>query len=239
MNKAGERHGMAKHQRRTAAAASRAARTAPGHPGASTPSRSRTPESEHTQPEPEGPNRKRQSYLEAVVVYEQGIRQIQQHDFARAADLLGRVVTAFPQERELCERARLYLSLCDRQLRPATDEPQSLAERIYAATLALNAGTVDRAIAFLRGVLRENPTHDQALYMLATAYAQRGDVQVAIPYLQQAIESNPDNRVLARVDPDLAGLRAEDTIAALLESPLLQRDGDRNRKRSVRTRSAR
>jgi len=172
-----------------------------------------------------------------VALYEQGVCQIQQHDFARAADFLGLVVSAFPQERELCERARLYLSLCDRQLRPAADEPQSLAERIYAATLALNAGNVARAIEFLEGVVREDSTNDQALYMLATAYAQRGELQVAIPYLQQAIASNPDNRVLARVDPDLADLRAEDTIAALLESPLVQPDGDR--KRSIRPHSAR
>jgi tetratricopeptide (TPR) repeat protein len=110
-----------------------------------------------------------------------------------------------------------------------------VAERIYAATLALNAGDIDRAIDYLDGVLREDPANDQALYMLATAHAQRGNVEVAIPYLEQAIASNPDNRVLARFDPDLAGLRAEDTIAALLESPLLHTDGDR--KRSVRTRA--
>jgi tetratricopeptide (TPR) repeat protein len=186
----------------------------------------------------ESANSKQTSHLEAIALYEAGIRQIQQHEFARAADLLSRVVTAFPHERELCERARLYLSLCDRQLRPAAAEPQSLAERIYAATLALNAGNGARAIDFLEGVLRQDPTNDQALYMLATAYAQRGDLEVAIPYLQQAIASNPDNRVLARVDPDLADLRTEDTIAALLESPLAPPPGE-DRKRSARPRSAR
>jgi tetratricopeptide (TPR) repeat protein len=189
--------------------------------------------------------------LEAVAIYEQGIRLIQQHDFIRAADLLNRLVAAFSEERELCERARLYLTLCDRQIRPALDEPQSLSERIYAATLALNAGESGRAIGYLDSVRRDDPANDQALYMLATAYAQLGNVQVAILYLRQAIESNPDNRVLARFDPDLADLRAEDTIAALLESPLLPLDshdkqarslragpnGDRNR--STRGRSAR
>lgn len=188
-------------------------------------------------PAPESSSPRRASYPEAVGLYEQGVRLIQQHDFARAADLLSRLVSSFPQERELCERARLYLSLCDRQLRPAASEPQSLPERIYAATLAMNAGEVERATAYLEGVLREDPGNDRALYMLATAYAQRGNVQVAIPYLQQAIASNPDNRVLARFDPDLAGLRAEDTIAALLESPLLQHDGssiDSGRKAALR-----
>ncbi len=237
MNKAGERHGMAKYQRRTAAAGSGSSRSAPKRARARPPIPVAPPAGAADPSPPQEDIHKRQSYLEAVVVYEAGIRQIQAHDFARAADLLARVVNAFPQERELCERARLYLSLCDRQLRPAADEPQSLAERIYAATLALNAGQVERAIAFLGSVLREDSRNDQALYMLASAYAQRGDLQVAIPYLRQAIESNPDNRVLARVDPDLAGLRAEDTIAALLASPPFRPDGDP--KRPIRTRSAR
>jgi tetratricopeptide (TPR) repeat protein len=186
-------------------------------------------------PEPSIGEAKRTSFLEAVAIYEQGVRQLQRHDFLGAAERLRRIVTAFPQERELCERARLYLSLCDRQLQPAAAEPQSLEERIYAATLALNAGDVDRAVGHLDAVLGQDPANDTALYLLAIAHAQRGNLEVAIPYLQQAIASNPDNRVLARSDPDLEGLRAEDTIAALLDSPLLQPASDP--KRSPRTRA--
>lgn len=224
---------MAKQQRRIAAA-SKAARVPRRAPHAA-PSAIARPSG--LAPPPEGSNTKQTSHLEAVAVYEQGIRQLQRHDFSGASESLQRVVAAFPDERELCERARLYLVLCNKHLQPVADEPQSLPERLYAATLALNTGDVERAIEYLDGVRREDPTNDQALYMLATAYAQRGNVELAIPYLQQAIESNPDNRVMARFDPDLAGLRAEDTIAALLESP--QRQPDDHRKRSVRSRPAR
>jgi tetratricopeptide (TPR) repeat protein len=215
---------MAKPQRRTSAAASNPARDRR--------TASRLSAALHVRPiadTPPVPAVKVQpaSHLEALAAYEQGIHHLQEHDFAWAADIFGRVLAAFPEEREICERARLYLALCDRHLRPAIDEPQSQAERIYAATLALNAGDVDRAIYYLDSVRRDDPVNDQVLYMLATAHAQRGNVQVAIPYLQQAIESNPDNRVLARFDPDLEDLRAEDTIAALLEPPLLHPNGDR------------
>jgi tetratricopeptide (TPR) repeat protein len=207
---------MAKPQRRTALAANRAARKPRTAPRARPPALvSSTTDNDRQSP----PDTKRPGYLDALAVYEQGIRLIQQHDFVRATDLLNRLLAAFPAERELCERARLYLTLCDRQLRPALGEPQSSSECIYAATLALNAGDPERAIGYLESVNRDDSAHEQALYMLATAHAQRGNVQLAIPYLQQAIESNPDNRILARFDPDLAGLRAEDTIAALLESP--------------------
>ena len=54
------------------------------------------------------------------------------------------------------------------------------------------------------------------MYLLAVAHAVRGDAGVAIRYLEQAIEANPENRSLARVDPDLEALRRETALAALL-----------------------
>jgi predicted Zn-dependent protease len=82
--------------------------------------------------------------------------------------------------------------------------------------LALNAGELDRAHAHLEHIVRDHPVHDQALYMLAVTAAARSQVPNAIRYLQQAIAANPENRALARMDPDLETLRQDPTVAALL-----------------------
>jgi predicted Zn-dependent protease len=169
------------------------------------------------------------TYFEAVALYEQAVRTLQQHNFAKAADLLRHMMTTFPEERELAERSRVYLTLCERQLRPLTAEPQNTSERLYAATLALNAGDIDAAVHHLERILQEQPGHDQALYMLAVSYAQRDQVADAIRYLQQAIEANPENRALARMDPDLDDLRDDDAVSALLESPSAMRAADPKR----------
>lgn len=157
------------------------------------------------------------------------MRTLQQRNFARAAELLGRIVTSYPQEKELGERARLYVALCQRQIQPPSDEPQSVNERLYAATLALNAAEVDRAIGYLERVLEDDAVNDQALYMLATAYAARGATDLAIGYLQRAIATNPENRALARTDPDLAAIRSDETVTALLDGSMLAPGVDRRR----------
>jgi outer membrane protein assembly factor BamD (BamD/ComL family) len=172
---------------------------------------------------------KRSTYVDAVTLYEQAIRTLQQHNFAKAADLLSRMVAGFPDERELIERSRMYLTLCERQLRPLTAEPQNTAERLYAATLAVNAGKPEEAVRHLERILKDEPAHDQALYMLAVSHAQRDEVADAIRYLQQAIEANPENRALARLDPDLDDLRDDDAVSELLESPLAMRAADPKR----------
>lgn len=176
----------------------------------------------------EGPAR-RSTYVDAVAVYEQAVRTLQQHNFAKAADLLRHMVSVFPEERELIERSRMYLALCERQLRPLTAEPTTTAERLYAATLALNAGKPEQAVAHLQRILKDEPGHDQALYMLAVSYAQQDEVADAIRYLQQAIEANPENRALARLDPDLDDLRDDDAVSELLVSPLAMRAPDTKR----------
>ena len=161
---------------------------------------------------------RRSTYVEAVGLYEQALRTLQQHNFAKAADLLKHMVSTFPEERELIERSRVYLNLCQRQLQPLTAEPQNTPERLYAATLALNDARLDDAVSHLERILHDNPSHDQALYMLAVAYAQREATPDAIRYLQQAIEANPENRALARVDPDLDDLRDDDGVWELLNT---------------------
>jgi hypothetical protein len=52
--------------------------------------------------------------------------------------------------------------------------------------------------------------------MLAVVHTERRDTELAIRYLAQAIEANPENRSLARVDPDLGALRGVAGLTALL-----------------------
>ena len=75
--------------------------------------------------------------------------------------------------------------------------------------------------------------------MLAVAHAQRGEHAEAIAHLERAIALNPENRALARRDPDLEPLRDDDAFRAALEAAAdVARVPDR-RRRPLRTRSAR
>lgn len=171
----------------------------------------------------------RSTYVEAVGIYEQALRTFQQQNFAKAADLFRHVISSFPDERELLDRVKLYITVCERHLTPPTAEPRNTEERLYAATLALNAGNPGGALTHLERVRQDDPANDRALYMLAVAHTQRGEPAVAIPYLEQAIEANGENRALARFDPDLEALRAEDAVVALLEAPSVARTTEHKR----------
>ena len=162
-----------------------------------------------------GPAR-RPTYSEAVSHYERGMRALQEHRFQEAADAFRAVLLQYPEEKELNDRVRLYLGLCERHLNSAP-EPKTLDERLYAATLALNAGDKHTAMRHLGEILAQEPNHDGALYMFAVAYALNNDNEKALSYLRRAIEQNPDNRALALQDGDLERLMQDQSIRAALE----------------------
>jgi Tfp pilus assembly protein PilF len=166
---------------------------------------------------------KKPAYYEAIAVYETGVRALQRHDFAGAAEHFRSVLQRYPDERELVERATLYLRVCERETANRATGPRTPAERIYAATLALNAGNADLALSHLRQALAEDPNSDHGSYIMAVALSDRGQYGEAAEFLRQAIALNPDNRSLARQDPDLAVLRETDAgrqaLTASIQAP--------------------
>lgn len=173
-------------------------------------------------PAPSGPAR-RANYADAVGLYEKGLEALQRHDYNKALEFFEKVLTSFPDERELHERVRLYLNICRRHATPKATAPQTVQERLYASTLALNGGRYDEAISHLRLVRDEDPDNDHALYMLAVAHAQRGEHAESIAHLERAIALNPENRALARRDADLDPLHDDDAFHHALNA------GSRNR----------
>ena len=190
-------------------------------------------------PPPTAPPR-RSTYVEAVAIYERGLEALQRHEYQAAIDLLESVLRIYPDEKELHERVKLYLNICQRQSTPREPAPQTIEERLYASTLAINGGRYDEAIVHLRLVRDEDPDNEHALYMLAVAHAQRDEHAEAIAHLERAIALNPENRALARRDPDLEPLREDEAFRAALEAPHApQPQRIDPRRRPVRSKSAR
>jgi tetratricopeptide (TPR) repeat protein len=160
------------------------------------------------------------TYHEAVALYERGLQALQRRDFAAAANALRSVIQQYPDERELLERARLYLKVCERELEPKEPPaPRTADEWVYAATVAMNAGQESMAEQHLLRALAENPRHDHAHYMTAVAAARRGDRAAALDHLRHAVTLNPENRSLARQDPDLDSLREHEGFREALDAP--------------------
>jgi tetratricopeptide (TPR) repeat protein len=169
-------------------------------------------------------------FYEAVAIYERGVQALQRHDYIAAADQFRVILDKYPEERELLERARLYLRVCERETARQPAGPKTPAERVYAATVALNSGDHAGALDQLQRALTDDPESDHAHYTMAVALGMRGRVDEALGYLRNAIGLNPDNRGLARQDPDLESVRGHDSFLSVLDTPAMSRRRSRPRR---------
>ncbi len=179
---------------------------------AAKPAAGRVPSRAHQAAAPAGPAAREQ----AVEAFERGFRALQQRQFDRAASALKTVVNGFPDEKELQERARVYLSICERQLAGA--RPRSFEEKLNAATVSINRGAIDDSLRLLRDLEADNPLSDHVQYLLTVAFTSTGDIDKALSHLRRAIELNPENRFLSKSDADLEPLRQHAGFLAASEA---------------------
>ena len=152
-------------------------------------------------------------------MYERGLQALQRRDFAASAEALRNVIARYPDERELLERARLYLKVCERELEPKEPAPKTPDELVYAATVALNAGDEPAALRHVQRAITDDPTHAHGHYMMAVLSVRRNDAGIAIEHLRRAISLDPENRSLARQDTELEALRDDASFRSIVETP--------------------
>jgi tetratricopeptide (TPR) repeat protein len=151
--------------------------------------------------------------------FDRGVAALQKRKFDESERHFLDLIQKYPNERELVDRARMYLAVCARRKdseRPASAEPEDF---YYAAVLEKNRGNVDEAIEHLKRASRRNGDGDGRIdFLLACCYAQRGEARVAAEHLRRAIDEDGRHRVLARHDRDFDPVREAPEFLELLAS---------------------
>jgi tetratricopeptide (TPR) repeat protein len=80
-----------------------------------------------------------------------------------------------------------------REVDSAIEMEPSRPLELYSATLRSKAGDFEGAIAFLEGLLEQEPESDELVYNLGIVYGEIGESDRAIEYMRRALELNPDN----------------------------------------------
>jgi tetratricopeptide (TPR) repeat protein len=149
--------------------------------------------------------------------YDRGVAALQKKKLDEAERHFLDLIQKYPEERELVDRARVYVTICERQRRdprPALTEPEDF---YYAAVLEKNRGNVGEAIEHLKRAARKNGG-GRVDFLLACCYAQQGDLETALSHLQKAIEEDQRHRFLARHDRDFDPVREAPEFQKLLAS---------------------
>ena len=119
-------------------------------------------------------------------------------------------------ERDVANRARLHMAMCDRRLQESTVNLRTSEDYYNYGVALLNTRNVGEARGHLQKALELAPGSDHIHYALAAALALDGDAAGAYDNLKRAIDLEPRNRLIARQDADLAHVANQPPFNALL-----------------------
>ena len=146
--------------------------------------------------------------------YEEAVRLFQAQKYDRAETLFEKVQQG--PNRALAHRAEVHLRICRQRLHPPVVKLQNVEDRYNYAVTLINTRRLAEADEQLQAALKLAPQADHLHYALAATLALQGNSQGAYERLKAAIDLHPRNRILARSDPDFAGVLGFPPMASLL-----------------------
>lgn len=147
--------------------------------------------------------------------YEEGLKQFQQQKFPRAKQALERVLEG--PNKELADRARTHLRICDQRVSRAPEPSAKSAEDHYNQGIAMmNLGRWDEAREHLDRARKSAPKADHIVYAMAALDCLTGEAESSMQNLKVAIQLRAENRYRARNDEDFAFLQEDPRFTELL-----------------------
>jgi tetratricopeptide (TPR) repeat protein len=149
-----------------------------------------------------------------LAAFEAAMRLFHARKLREARELFQRSVDG--PERDVAQRARLHIAMCDRRLEQTTVSLHSADDYYNYGIALINARNLAAARQHLDTALQMAPGSEHIHYALGVAQALGGDLAEGFENLKRAIELEPRNRLIARQDADLASLAGQPPFDALL-----------------------
>jgi tetratricopeptide (TPR) repeat protein len=156
--------------------------------------------------------------LPVYKAYEEALKLFHKKQYAKAKDRLTQVIKKFPEETEVLARVRIFLKVCERQLKSHKDTASSPEELFNQAVFYHNAGQYERALEnYARALKVSKKDQDHIYYAMAATELSMGSTDKALKHLEQAIQMNQENRFFAHNDPDFQILATDTTFQELVQ----------------------
>ena len=156
----------------------------------------------------------RQAEEKQATQFEKAAKLFQGRKFAQARPLLEKV-SAGPNV-GLTHRAGVYLQICQEQMARGKPRFKTADEHYNYAVQLMNDGQLEDAETYLNKALRMDRTAAHLQYALSVLKVLSGDLSAAFEALKKSIQSDPQNRILALRDADLAVVAKAEPFKSLL-----------------------
>lgn len=152
----------------------------------------------------------------ALKEMERGLQQLHKQNYDEALPHFQAILDGFPHEKELVDRVKVYARVCRASIDTRKEKTHKPEEYFYLGVMKANEANFDEAVEYLDRALQVDPRDERSHYVMASTRALRGERDLAIQHLKEAIALNVTNRAYAQNDPDFEPLRTEDEFQNLI-----------------------
>jgi tetratricopeptide (TPR) repeat protein len=149
---------------------------------------------------------KKDEYQRALAIYGQAMKEFHKGDFDKAAESLAEFVEKYAAERELVDRARIYIDLCKNRDKKERMALKTVDDYYFYAVYKINQRDYDGAFKLLEKALDMKGDEGKIHYLMADIHCIQGRTEEALESLKKAIQKDKYFRILAQNENDFEPL---------------------------------
>lgn len=130
--------------------------------------------------------------------YGQAMKSFRKGDCAKAGELFKAFLEKYDTEKELVDRAQIYLSICENRQNKETISLETFEDYYEYAVYKNNQGDLEQAIKLLEKAKAKNPKEGKAAYLMALTYCQMGESDKCLENLKDAVHKDKFFSILAQ-----------------------------------------
>ena len=149
---------------------------------------------------------KKDEYQKAFFAYTQAMRSFHKGDYEKAAELLKAFLDKYASEKELVDRAQIYLTICRVEQKKEKIQLKTFDDYYEYSVYRINQGDYEGALKLLEKALDMKPQEGKILYLMADAYCLMGQSEQCLENLKRAIQLDKYFSILAQNEANFESL---------------------------------
>lgn len=152
---------------------------------------------------------KKDDYQKALTAYNQAMKVFRKSDYEKAAEILKTFSEKYVFEKELVDRAQIYLTICKERQKKEKVLLKTFDDYYQYSVYKVNQGEYKEALELLEKARQMKPKEGKIFYLMADAYCLMGNKKECLEQLKNAIRIDKYFSILAQNESDFEGLRED------------------------------
>jgi tetratricopeptide (TPR) repeat protein len=161
---------------------------------------------------------KKDIFEKILEAYSQAVKSFRKGDCVKATELFEAFLEKHTTEKELVDRAKMYLSLCEKCQKKETISLKTFEDYFEYAMYAHNQGDYDETLKLLEKAKAKKPKEGKVSYLRAITYCLMDDTQNCLLNLKDAVQKDKLFGILAQNEPGFEPLWEEKKFKIITET---------------------